>query len=271
MLSARGVSLALFTLTQGHWQVPEEEITMTKFLAQKRHPHPPRTNCTSAEWHLGIFGSGSWVLDHTEDNWMSYMNFLNVSQEALPSEFNSTDIHQYIFDLEKNVFIMNHTIPDAGFSLNFSAGLSWEWEPNAYPAPTPQGFDPDIQAANFTAWRNKIDMGPGSFPSFNLSQDSPDGASCFALKTQMPQPRNETQPDGSVKTVMYYNTFWRELVSPTLAKYTLVIADEDFMPIEPWKSEGYSYRWFRKSVQSFGDAAKKLPCHSSPFEGEEYC
>ena len=71
------------------------------------------------------------------------------------------------------------------------------------------------------------------------------------LKSQLWQPRNETLPNGTVHAVMYVNTFWRGLVSPTLAKFTLVISDENFEPIEPWKSQGYSYRWFRRAVQSF--------------------
>lgn len=226
--------------------------------------------CGPAEWHLGVFGSGSWILDHTEDNWMAYMRFLNVSKEALPFEFNSTDIHQYIFDLPSNKFVMNHTIPGADFSLLFNASLSWEWEHNPYPAPTPSGFDPNISAANFTTWRNKIDMGPGSWPS-RVDRDAPDGTSCYALKTQMPQPRNETQADGSIKTVMYYNTFWRELVSPISARYTLVISDDNFEPIEPWKSQGYSYRWFRRAVQSFDDVPLRLPCQPSGIEGYDFC
>ena len=52
--------------------------------------------------------------------WMAYMDFLNVSKEALPDEFNSTDLHQYMFDLGKNIYVMNHTIPSSNFSLLFA-------------------------------------------------------------------------------------------------------------------------------------------------------
>jgi hypothetical protein len=200
---------------------------------------------------------------------MAYMDFLNVSKEALPDEFNSTDFHQYIFDLEKSRYVMNHTIPASNFSLLFNSSLAWEWEDNPYPAPTPSGFDPNI-SSNFSTWRNKIDKGPGKKP-FKVDEDAPDGTSCYALKSQLWQPRNETLPNGTIHTVMYVNTFWRELVSPTLAKFTLVIADENFMPIEPWKSQGYSYRWFRRTVQSFEDVPLRLPCKPSGIEGDEFC
>jgi hypothetical protein len=240
------------------------------FLGQQAPSQPkPPAHCGPKEWHLGVFGSGYWILDHTEDNWAAYMKFLNVSADAWDDEFNSSDIHQYIFDLEKNEFVMNHTIPASGFSLLFNASLSNEWEENPYPAPTPAGFDPNI-STNFSTWRNKIDKGPGSWP-YKVDGDSPDGNSCWSLKTHMPQPRNETQPDGSIKTVMYYNTFWRELVSPILARYTLMLADENFEPIEPWKSQGYSYRWFRRTVQTMDDVVKRLPCKESGYEGELFC
>jgi len=241
------------------------------FLGQEKVSQPsPPSQCGPKEWHLGVFGSGYWILDHTEDNWGMYMNFLNVTADEWDDEFNSSDIHQYSFDLEKDIFIMNHTIPASGFNLLFKTSMGWDWNTNPYPAPTPAGFDPDISAANFTTWRNKIDFGPGSWPH-NVDGDAPDGNSCWALKTQMPQPRNETQPDGTIKTVMYYNTFWRELVSPTLARYTLQISDANFEPVEPWKSKGYSYRWFRRTVQTMGDVVKRLPCMESGFEGEQFC
>lgn len=217
-----------------------------------------------------MFGSGYWILDHTEDNWAAYMNFLNVSEDAWDDEFNSTDIHQYAFDVEKNIYVMNHTIPATNFSLLFNATLDWKFVTNPYPAPTPAGFDPS-QTTSFTTWRNKIDFGPGKKPADNVSHDVHDGNSCWALKTQMPQPRNETQPDGSIKTVMYYNTFWRELVSPTLAKFSLVLADEHFRPIEPWASQGYSYRWFRRAVQTMDDVKKRLPCKDTGLQGEKFC
>ncbi len=51
---------------------------------------------------------------------MAYMDFLNVSKEALPDEFNSMDLHQYMFDLGKNIYVMNHTIPSSNFSLLFT-------------------------------------------------------------------------------------------------------------------------------------------------------
>jgi len=248
-------------------------IAQDLFLGQQKLSEPaPPSHCGPKEWHLGVFGSGYWILDHTDETWKMYMEFLNVSADQYDNEFNSSDIHQYTFDLDKNLFIMNHTIPASGFNLLFQTNMSWEWNDNPYPAPTPAGFDPDISAANFTTWRNKIDFGPDQFnhPG-NVERDEEHGNSCWALKTQMPQPRNETQADGTIKTVMYYNTFWRELLTPTYARYTLQISDANFEPIEPWKSNGYSTRYFRRTVQTFDDVVKRLPCHESGFEGEQFC
>merc|ERR1712045_272211 len=109
------------------------------------------------------------------------MEFLNISKEALPDEFNSTDFHQYIFDLDKNMFFMNHIIPASNFSLKFNASLSFDWEPNPYPTVTPSGFD-NGSFPELTSWRNRIDKGPGSWP-FKADEDAPDGTSCYALRT----------------------------------------------------------------------------------------
>lgn len=250
-------------------------IAQDLFLGQQKPSDlSPCPVCGPKEWHLGVFGSGYWILDHTEDSWIAYMKFLNVSPDQYDNEFNSSDIHQYAFDLDKdpNLFIMNHTIPASGFNLKFQTKMNWEWNDNPYPAPTPAGFDPNISAANFTTWRNKIDNGPNrNNKPGNVEGDAEHGCSCWALKTQMPQPRDEPQEDGTLKTVMYYNTFWRELLSPTYARYTLQISDANMDPIEPWKSQGYSYRFFRRTVQSFDDVVKRLPCHESGYEGEKFC
>lgn len=209
--------------------------------ASEEFPWP--WTCPNKHWVLGSFGSGHWILDHTDDNWAWYMEFLGVNRSVWPDEFNASDIHQYVFT-ENGTFIMNHTIPKTGFHLLFQAGLLGKWEKNPYPTITPGGFDNHSAKVNLSNWRNALDAGPT-------------GDSCSALRTEMPIVVNDTQTKKQVERIV---VFWRELVSPTYMKASLHVLTPEGDILEPWRSHGLSYRYFRKTVQSFGDAARRLKC-----------
>lgn len=215
----------------------------------------PSTTCPPREWVLEDFGSGHWILDHTDEStWSWYMDLLRVPESARPAEYHCSDIHQYIFT--DKTFIMNHTIPLVNFSLKFEAGTEGKLEKNPYPAPTPQGFDPRVAKVNLTNWRNAIDTGPF-------------GKSCSALRTEMVSA--VAREDDPKKFDEYWVIFWRELVTPTYMKASLYVTDPEGNKIGPWKSGGYSYRYFRKTVQSFEDTTKRLSCQESGFHGTEFC
>jgi hypothetical protein len=220
-------------------------------------PEAPTTAaCPPEAWVKADFGSGHWILDHTDKSWEMYMEFLHVPPSAWSDEFNCSDIHQYIFT-DRDTFVMNHTIPKTHFHLLFEAGTIGKWEKNPYPAPTPAGFDPAVAKVNLTSWRNAFDAGP-------------DGTACSALRTDMPTVMNDTITH---KPVEYVVTFWRELVSPTFMKASLHVTTPEGELIEPWKSKGLSHRYFRKTVQSFEDAALRLPCAPTGLANEslEFC
>lgn len=211
--------------------------------------------CPSKAWVLEDFGSGHWILDHTdEETWSWYMDLLRVPESARPAEYHCSDIHQYVFS--DTTFIMNHTIPLTNFSLRFEASTLGVWEKNPYPQLTPAGFDPRVAKANTTTWRNTIDSGP-------------DGTSCSALRTEMGLVLADK--DDPKKFHILGVIFWREMVSATLMKASLYVADAEGKKLEPWASKGFSYRYFRKTVQSFDDSAQRLPCLPTGYGATEFC
>eukprot|EP00415_Alexandrium_ostenfeldii_P001237 UN1237 len=219
-----------------------------------RSPSTVEDACPPRKWVLEEFSKGHWILDHTDAAWGWYMDFLNVSKESWPDEFNCSDIHQYSFK-EDGTYVMNHTIPKTGFHLIFKAHATDEWEKNPYPSVTPAGFDKHA-AVNLSDWRNAIDAGPL-------------GKSCSALRTDMPVAKKDPKTG---KTMEHIVTFWRELTSPSFMQASLHVTDMDGKLIEPWKSKGLSYRYVRKTVQSFPDAALRLPCVATGIEdGTQFC
>jgi len=206
--------------------------------------------CPPLSWIKAGFSSGAFILNYTDTTWGAYMKFLNVKPDQWPNEFNASDIWQYVFYDE--TFIMNHTIPKANFHLLYEASLSGRWEKNPYPYVTPAGFDPKV-AVNLSTFRNTFEK-PGV----------PHRDSCHALRTDMPVVSNFT---GTKRE--YIVSFWRELRTPIDIMATLYVYDaKTGETLEPWKSQmkdakpfpGYSYRYFRRTVQSFDDVEKRLKC-----------
>jgi len=229
-------------------------LTSSLVFLGMRSPSTEHNNCPPKQWILEEFGTGHWILDHTADNWGWYMEFLNVSKATWPDEFNCSDIHQYTFK-EDGTYVMNHTIPKTGFHLLFEAHANGQWEKNPYPAVTPSGFD-NHTAANLSKWRNSLDNGPL-------------GKSCTALRTDMLVVNKDPKTG---KFVQHIETFWRELTSPSMMKASLYVTDIHGNAIEPWKSKGFSNRYFRKTVQSFNDAALRLPCMPTGLgNGTQFC
>merc|ERR1712070_155024 len=186
--------------------------------------------------------------------------FLGVGKDQWHNEFFASDVWQYAF--YDKTFMMNHTIPMAHFHLLYEASLSGEWEKNPYPYVTPAGFDKHA-SVNLSKFRNSFEK-PGV----------PHADSCWALRTDMPVVSNMS---GTQKE--YVVSFWRELTSPSDVRCTLYIYDaETKETIEPWKSQlqdakpypGYSYRYFRRTVQSFDDILKRLNCTPSGLRNGTY-
>lgn len=206
--------------------------------------------CPPLKWIKMGLSSGAFILNYTDESWGAYMKFLNVAPDKWPDEFNASDIWQYVF--YDDSFIMNHTIPKAGFHLLYEASLSGKWEKNPYPYVTPSGFDKHV-AVNLSTFRNEFEK-PGI----------PHKDSCWALRTDMPVASNFTGEERE-----YIVRFWRELRTPEDIMATLYVYDaKTGETIEPWKSQmknakpfpGYSYRYFRRTVQSFEDIEKRLEC-----------
>lgn len=217
-------------------------------LVAGRGPPQRDEQCPPREWLLDAWGTGHWILDHTDQaTWSWYMDFLEVPEASRPDEYNCSDIHQYIFT--EKTFAMNHTIPHTNFSLQFESGTEGEWVKNPYPALTPAGFDPRVAKVNLTTWRNAWD-------------DGPRGKSCeaSALRTEMPVVKNITDASGRKVKAEFITVFWRELETPNFMKASLYVKHTNGTLLEPWASKGFSYRYFRKTVQSFGDSARRLPC-----------
>lgn len=232
-------------------------IAQDLFLAAR----PATPECPPLHWVKQEFGSGHWILNYTDKTWEPYMIFLGLPKSDWYNEFHTSDVHQYA--MYENTFIMNHTIPLTHFHVLFEAGLTGKWEKNPYPAPTPQGLDPSKVKVNLTNFRNVFEK-PGV----------PHSDSCWALRTDMPVVNNAT---GTPKE--YLVTFWRELTSPIDMRCTLYITDPTTGSIiEPWATEmkdakpfpGYSYRYFRKTVQSFDDALKRLNATPTGLRQDTY-
>eukprot|EP00440_Ansanella_granifera_P017318 gb/GFBE01018809.1/.p1 GENE.gb/GFBE01018809.1/~~gb/GFBE01018809.1/.p1 ORF type:complete len:266 (+),score=64.65 gb/GFBE01018809.1/:1-798(+) len=211
---------------------------------------PAERQCAPLNWIKQDFGTGHWILNYSDATWGAYMVFLGVDKKHWNDEFKASDIHQYAFI--DDYFIMNHTIPLTNFHLLYKASLSGKWEKNPYPQVTPAGMDPHA-AVNLSNFRNVFEE-PGA----------PHPDSCWAMRTDMPVVQNKS---GVLKE--YIVSFWRELTSPIDMRCTLHVKDaKTGEVIEPWATQmkdskpfpNYSYRYFRKTVQSFVDAAKRLPC-----------
>lgn len=225
-------------------------------------PRARAPECPPLNWIKQDFGTGHWILNYSDQSWGAYMVFLGVDKVHWADEFNASDIHQYAFFDE--TFIMNHTIPLTNFHLLFEASLSGEWEKNPYPQVTPAGLDPHA-AVHLTDFRNVFEK-PGV----------PHPDSCWALRTDMPVVQNQS---GVMKE--YIVSFWRELTSPIDMRCTLHVTDAKTKEIiEPWASKmkdakpfpDYSYRYFRKTVQSFQDTLKRLPCAATgERDGTYFC
>lgn len=223
---------------------------------------PLQHSCPPLDWIKKDFSAGHWILNYTDDSWEAYMNFLGVDKAHWNDEFNASDIHQYVF--YDNSFIMNHTIPLTNFHLLFEAPLGKEWTKNKYPTVTPAGMDPKA-AQNLTVWRNYFEQ-----PGF------PHADSCWALRTDMAAAH---KVNGEWKSFVV--VFWRELTSPIDMRATLHVFDNSTgQVIEPWATKmkdskpfpNFSYRYFRKTVQSFGDAAQRLPCAPTGLrDGTYFC
>lgn len=199
-----------------------------------------------------------------------------MSRSAWPAEFHATDMHQYIFWTNDTglFYIMNHTIPGNGFHLLFEAGSNNKWMKNPYPVLTPAGFDPNSSKVDLLKVRYAFEE-PGI----------PFEDSCHAWRCDMPMVRNVTI-DGKVVPTEYVVTFWRELTSPTEMRCTLYITEANTgKSIEPWSNPGYgqapsttipgepkrlSYRYFRRTVQSFEDSAARHACRASGIAGDEH-
>lgn len=227
-----------------------QDLFLASALAEAPLKVEPKAECPPLRWIKQDFGTGHWILNYTDDSWGAYMTFLGVNRSHWADEFNASDIHQYVF--YDTTFIMNHSIPLTHFHLLYEAGLSGKWEKNPYPQVTPAGLDPHA-AVKLSDFRNTFEA-PGS----------PHPDSCWALRTDMPVVQNKS---GHLKE--YIVSFWRELTSPSDMRCTLFVYDADSkQTIEPWATQmqeskpfpGYSYRYFRKTVQSFPDAARRLPC-----------
>jgi len=231
-------------------------------------PQPQQPACPPLEWIKKDFGSGHWILNYTDRSWTAYMKFLGVDSSHWSQEFNTSDIHQYVFF--DDTFIMNHTIPLTKFHLLFEAPLTRKWNKNKYPAVTPAGMDPKA-AQNLTDWRNYFEE-PGH----------PHPDSCWALRTDMAVAHKVCRWENfDCHWKSFVVTFWRELTSPIDMRVTLHVYDNSTQQvIEPWKSQmgdvkpfpAFSYRYFRKTVQSFGDAAARLPCAPTGLrDGTFFC
>jgi len=153
------------------------------------------------------WASGSWVVEKTDDNWRDYLNYLgfpansslqvhdlvgtsfqvNIIFEindffalSKDAEMNSTDVHRYAFGRHdgKDLFHFWHNIPATKFDLEFYTNTNLtaktidDWESNPYPAVTPAGFTPSLQAA-LSKWRLTPSCLP--CPSFysSLTHDVP--------------------------------------------------------------------------------------------------
>lgn len=219
------------------------------FLSSQIEPRANAPECPPLKWIKQGFNVGAFIINYTDDSWGAYMEFLGVRKELWPTEFNASDIWQYTFF--DTTYMMNHTIPASKFHVKFEVNTTGVWEKNPYPYVTPAGFDKNA-SVDLSKVRNIFDK-PGI----------PHPDSCWALRTDMPVVSNRTG-----KQKEYIVSFWRELTSPSDIRCTLYIYDAvTNETIEPWKSQmkdakpfpGYSYRYFRHTVQSFSDIEPAWP------------
>lgn len=222
--------------------------------------------CPPRSWIYSILNNGHWIVDHTDPSWGWYLDFLGVPADLWPIEYNATDVHEYIFfdEGENTSFIMNHTIPASvagseAFHLQFQASVDDIWQPNPYPRPTPGGLDPGAMKVNFSTFRNAFDDGPG--------EPYPRDTACLPWRTDMPVVSNFTG-----KPTEYIVVFWRLITSPVDMHVVLKVTDPQGNIIEPWKSKGFSLRYFKKARQSYSDAVNRYKCTPSPVNpARDFC
>jgi len=220
-------------------------------------------HCAPLKWIKESMSTGAFILNYTDQSWGAYMNFLHVDKSHWDDEFHASDIWQYVF--YEDTFIMNHTIPKANFHLLYETSLKGDWVKNPYPYVTPAGFDPKAGSVKLSNFKNVFEK-PGV----------PHRDSCWALRTEMPVVNNIT---GTPKE--YVVKFWREMTSPSDMRCTLTVYDAKTKEtIEPWATQmkdtkpfpNYAYRYFRRTVQSFEDVLKRLPCRATgEREGTYFC
>jgi len=221
----------------------------------------PQHQCPPLKWIKQSMSEGAFILNYTDDSWGAYMDFLQVDKSHWYDEFHASDIWQYAF--YDNTFIMNHTIPKTNFHLLYETSLKGDWVKNPYPCVTPAGFDPKAGHVKLSSFRNFFEK-PG--------RPHPD--SCWALRTEMPVVTNITG-----EPIEYVVKFWREMTSPSDMRCTLTVYDASTgETIEPWATKmkdtkpfpNYAYRYFRHTVQSFGDIVKRLPCRPTGVRKDTY-
>jgi len=231
-------------------------------------PVKEASSCPSKEWVLQMYNGGSWILDYTDTSWDAYMEFLGLAKSAWPTERHTSDIHEYVMAADGKSYVMNHSIPLSKFHLFFKAQLGTEadkpdWTPTPYVVPTPSGFNPHPLKYNMTLWRNFLEPPGSPFPE-----------SCWALRTQN---RGIYNNSGVLSELVV--DFTGELTSPTEWRYSLHVWDfKTGDTIEPWKSQmqdakphpGVCFRYFKKAVQSFGDAEARNACQNQTLNGQTY-
>lgn len=192
------------------------------------------------------------MVDKTDDNWREYLTYLGfpTNSSLQDAEMNSTDIHRYAFGRhnQQDMFHFWHEIPATKFSLefyvdtNFTAKTIDDWEPNPYPAVTPAGFTPSLQAA-LTKWKNT--WGPSAHIESPSAQDPfwRDAGCSRAIRTDMLVGKGKNEID--------VVSFWRELLEedPNVMLVTLYVYRLKADRSGPDFSKplvGPAYRYFRK-------------------------
>lgn len=251
-------------------------VTLTVISQEMDSVQHRASSCPPRTWVSEELGSGSWIINETDSSWSWYMEFLKINKSAWPAEFHASDIHRYSFwqNASGLFYIMNHTIPASGFHLLFEANSNGEWMKNPYPVLTPAGFDPHGAKVNLLDVRYAFEE-PGI----------PFDDSCHAWRCDMPIVQN-VSVGGKIVPTEFIVSFWRELTSPTEMRCTLYITEANTgKTLSPWNEAGYgpvpssqipgkpqrlSYRYFRKTVQSFEDVEKRLPCVKTGIPGDDH-
>jgi len=229
---------------------------------------PEVSTCPPKSWMLQMYNHGSWILDYTDPSWDAYMQWLGLDPSSWPTERNTSDIHEFHMSQDGTFYLLNHTIPLSKFHLFFKTALGTaskkpEWTPTPYKMPTPAGFNPHALKFNFSSWRNFLEEPGKPYPD-----------SCYALRTQ----NRGTYNNSGVLSELVID-FTGELTSPWEWRYSLHVWDwKTGETVEPWKSQlqnakpypGACYRYFKKAVQSFGDAEERHGCKNMTLEGQAY-